>query len=608
MVIKLLAGGAACFFIFSFSFSHGKNLSTDPVWLGLLHYKNGKSEIDDPEFFLSENGKTDPEAELQATLEAFKNSTEEGDKHPICRFPARYYFLKKHIKINLKTKPDCRDLNDFLKEINPDSVSIVFSDAYINSPASMYGHTFLRIDPPVKSRLLGYAVNYAANADSSEGFKYYIKGIFGFYKGFFSIFPYYKKIFEYNNLESRDLWEYSLKVPKDRVYLITLHLWELRDRYAYYYFFDKNCSYQILHLIDISRPDLNAVNNFNLWTIPVDTIRFLKSKNLIDAVYYRPSASSRIKALIKSNPDITKEDIKTASQIARFEIKPEEYLKKNVPTEKKAKVLELSKLIFSYYSIKERMPYKEYRKKFLRLLRARSKVHYVVRYKGVKKIPPDMGHKSRMLSIKTGSEDGQKFVSFVFRGAYHGLEDDDKGYIFGSEILFPYFEVRNFPDKSKTVLNELSLIKIKSYSIRDIVFRPVSWQVSAGFKRDWYKEEKNFSFNFSTGFGFTYGEEGNYFYSGIIKTTARVNTRYLDKSDLNSGIEITFLKNINRNKTVISFYPYYSFGINSFAGFSVILIDNFSLNNNTAFQIKTSLNRVYYKNRYQISISLNRFF
>ena len=603
------AGIFTCLFLVKLSFSSDlKKISSSPEWLGLLHYKNGKSEIDDPDFFISEEGKNNPEKELLATVKAFENSTEKGDKHPVCRYPARYIFLKKKIKIKLKTVPVCKELEEFIKEVNPYSLSIIFSDAYINSPASMYGHTFLRIDPPVKSKLLGYAVNYAAQADRSEGFKYYIKGIFGLYKGFFSVFPYYKKIFEYNNLESRDLWEYSLDLPEEKVKLLTYHLWELKDRYAYYYFFNKNCSYEILHLIDITKPELNAVQNFNYWTIPVDTVRFLKDKGIIKSIRYRPSASSKIKNFIQLNPDITEEEIRLSKDVARFKVSPETILKKDLPVRKKAQILELSKLIFAYYSIKEKMPYKEYRKKLLFLLRARSKVRYIFHYKAEKKTSPDQAHKSQLISLSSGTENGKKFISLLYRGAYHGLEDKDEGYIFGSEVLFPYFEIRNIPDVNKTVLNRLSFISIKSYALRDIVFKPVSWMVSAGVKRSWTEHKKEQFFDLNFGMGVTYGKEGKYLISGVIKTEGEVGIKNSRQSRIRTGVETVILGKINNLKVVFTLYPFYALGENSFYGYSTKLTANYAFQTDSALQLKFQLDRIFYKNRYELSVSANRFF
>jgi len=60
------------------------------------------------------------------------------------------------------------------------------------------------------SRLLSFAVNYAARTDETNGFAYAIKGVFGFYPGYYSLLPYYVKVREYNDLERRDVWEYPL--------------------------------------------------------------------------------------------------------------------------------------------------------------------------------------------------------------------------------------------------------------------------------------------------------------------------------------------------------------------------------------------------------------
>jgi hypothetical protein len=52
-----------------------QRLHEDPYWRILMHYKKGlrgyTSLIDDPAFFLAPDGKTNPEAELCATLKAF---------------------------------------------------------------------------------------------------------------------------------------------------------------------------------------------------------------------------------------------------------------------------------------------------------------------------------------------------------------------------------------------------------------------------------------------------------------------------------------------------------------------------------------------------------
>ena len=64
---------------------------------------------------------------------------------------------------------------------------------------------------------------------TSNGFAYAVKGIFGLYKGYYSILPYYVKVREYNDLERRDVWEYTLNLTPPEVVRMFRHIWELRD-------------------------------------------------------------------------------------------------------------------------------------------------------------------------------------------------------------------------------------------------------------------------------------------------------------------------------------------------------------------------------------------
>src|SRR5690554_7727503 len=80
------------------------NLHEHPVWLTLGHYHQDTlgsgftSQADHPAFFLSESGKTSPEAELQATLEAIRQPGG-GDDHARCRFPARDAWLREQLDL-----------------------------------------------------------------------------------------------------------------------------------------------------------------------------------------------------------------------------------------------------------------------------------------------------------------------------------------------------------------------------------------------------------------------------------------------------------------------------------------------------------------------------
>lgn len=169
---------------------------------------------------------------------------------------------------------------------------------YLNNPASLFGHNLLKIGSKntTRSEILDYAINFAANnSPDDSALAYTVKGLMGGYPGVFSIFPYYYKINEYNDMESRDLWEYELNFDEEPSRRIASHVWELGSTYFDYFFFDENCSYHLLSLIEIGNPELRLRDKFNLYTIPSDTVKLiLEREGLVRKKTYRPSLSSKL--------------------------------------------------------------------------------------------------------------------------------------------------------------------------------------------------------------------------------------------------------------------------------------------------------------------------
>ena len=176
---------------------------------------------------------------------------------------------------------------------------MIFPAAYLNNPASMYGHTLLRIDAKDQdetTRLLAYSINYTANTDERGGVAFTIKALIGRYPGTFSSMPYYLKVREYTDLENRDIWEYELNLTPEEIDRLLMHAWELGPVYFDYYFFDENCAYHLLGLLEAARPDLNLTEGFRWWAIPSDTVReVVKQKGLVKKTLYRPSNATVIR-------------------------------------------------------------------------------------------------------------------------------------------------------------------------------------------------------------------------------------------------------------------------------------------------------------------------
>ena len=113
------------------------------------------------------------------------------------------------------------------------------------------------------TEILGYAIDFTAETGDDGGLVYIAKGTTGFYPAFFNLRPYYQQLKRYSDWENRDIWEYRLDVDQDQVDFLLMHLWELKDVEFPYYFFTKNCSYELLRLLEIGVADLRSKRAFS---------------------------------------------------------------------------------------------------------------------------------------------------------------------------------------------------------------------------------------------------------------------------------------------------------------------------------------------------------
>lgn len=449
-------------------------------WLVLLHYadgRDGESRIDDPLFFLSSGGKKDPAAELVATLEGFFAPVTVGDDHPRCRFPAREAWLTEQLGIDLTRLPQplCAKQDAYLKTLNPRSASIMFPAAYLNSPASMFGHTYIRIDGDYESELLSYAINYAAETAEQNGMVYAWKGVFGAYKGYFSILPQYAKVREYANLEHRDIWDYRLNLSEPEVRQMARHIWELQRIYSDYYFFDENCSYNLLFLLEAARPALHLTDKTSLMVIPLDTIKLARDNGLITSTGYRPSQGTKIRVLTRR---MSGDDILQAQKLARGEVAYRG--DKDLYT---VKTLDLAIELLQFSYNKQEISQEVYRPRLLSLLTRRSAFGLQSSESIATPPAPEQGHESSRISLGSGFYKRDSYLTVGFRPAYHSLDDAPAGYVPGAEIQFFNTLLRYTPSKEDVRIQKLQFVDITSLSDYEAIFRRTSWNVAVGLEQ-----------------------------------------------------------------------------------------------------------------------------
>lgn len=464
-------------------------------WRALLHYKPGgwftqwESQADDTAFFLSPEGKTDPEAELRATLHALAEPVNgSADDHPQCRFPARYHWLKHRLAIDPgRLKPVmCEQLNAWFDTIRPGSLTLVFPAAYINSPSSMFGHTLLRVNPNdyrKDSALVAYALNYAANADATDSaLVFSVKGLIGGYPGVFSIVPYYEKIREYRDLENRDVWEYSLDFSQQEIDQLMRHAWEVRHIRFDYYFLTENCSYHMLSLMEVARPQLDLTSDFDIKAIPADTVRAVYDAGLVLATQYRPSSTTVIK---HHAAQMTEQANRLAIAITNGELPAVRQTIGHWPARQQAQVLEQAYDYARFLTTSDPTARDPRARLNWQLLAERSRL-------GLKNIwqpidePPirsEQGHRTSRLAYVAGMLDDDAYIGLRFRPAYHDVLDPPQGYSAGAQINFLDLSVRYDSAAESLRLDKLTFINVLSLTPRDAYFHPVSWGVDFAVQR-----------------------------------------------------------------------------------------------------------------------------
>lgn len=526
------------------------DLATRAEWHALLHYRPNMlargvtSQADDPKFFNAPSGKTDPEAELAATLAAFFSEREETDKtqNPQCAFIARYQWLKTELKFDPARLPErtCPRFRAWREALDPQALTLVFPAAYLNNPSSMFGHTLLRIDAAAQteqSRLLGYAVNYAAATDETNGALFAFKGIFGGYGGLFSLAPYYMKVKEYSDLENRDIWEYELNFTPAEIDRLLMHAWELGPIYFDYYFFDENCSYHLLSLLDVGRPGLRLTDRFQWWVIPADTVRAVADvPELVRRTVFRPAAATRLRHRLQAMaPDLRAQ----VMVVAAGKRAPDAAEVAQLSPTQRADVLETAYEYVRYEVAAGKRPAKPAAALSRELLLARSRVDAPRQEPSVPapSARPEHGHKTARAALGGGSEDGREFYELKWRPAYHDILDPDAGYTAGAQINFVDLHLRQYRDRDLQ-LEQLTLIDIVSLAPRDRFFRSLSWKVATGVDRiRRTQDDDGLVYRVAGGPGWVRGDAGALIY-GFVDADIVVGGALVDNHSVGVGASI----------------------------------------------------------------------
>ena len=461
-------------------------LSVHPTWHALLHIVRGKSEVPDSRFFLTKNGRTSPSDELEAMLRALLAPESEGGEAVHCRFPARARWLTHQLGLASEDLPQtpCPALDDWRESLAPRGITLIFPEAFMNNPASMFGHTLLRLDvadPDAPENLLAYAIDFTAKTGGDAGPVFMAKGTFGLYPGYFGLNPYYEKLAVYADWQNRDIWEYPLDLTSEEVEFVLLHLWELDEIAIPYYFFRQNCSYQLIRLLAVARPELGFRHGFPIAIIPVDTVRdALDEIGLLGEPRYRPSPATELRVALAA---LTQEERRLSLELARGALEPEDERVVGLAPKERGAVLGAAYEALRYTFLQDEKGEEQARDRSYRLLVARSRAAAG----GPPSVPvpavrPDEGHGTALVALAGGVQGDEGYVELRIRPGFHGRLDPSAGFPGDSTVGVLDTRLRWFPGSNRLWLEELVLVELQSNTPRDAFFRPLSWGMETGLR------------------------------------------------------------------------------------------------------------------------------
>ena len=258
----------------------------DPLWLNLLQYDvsraSPRSDILPGDFFLTDNGHQDPQAELIAFIDAvYAPIPDDPNTHAICRFPARVLYLRGVLEVSDLPELSCSHYGAWSGYGRITGATLIFASGRLGDPATFYGHILLKFttnatfsgNTPRRTgsgNLLDASLNYGAVFPENENaVVYVIKGLFGGYSSTYTSVQYYEQRGDYVQNQDRDLWEYELNLTPDQLELLVANSWELYQQENTYYFLSENCAYRFAELIALAvGQDIDFQGK--PWSLPLD--------------------------------------------------------------------------------------------------------------------------------------------------------------------------------------------------------------------------------------------------------------------------------------------------------------------------------------------------
>jgi Domain of unknown function (DUF4105) len=473
-----------------------KRLYKSYVWKALLQTTGDRPEIRDPKFILSLNNFS-LKNELLKTIQSFFERPD-----TICRFPARYYWIKSELGLNDGFFPSasCPAFQKYLKRAPAQSISLVFVSEDVSSASSMMGHVFLKLSgDDYKHVHVAHAVSFYTVINTYNIPLLIIESTLTGMTGYFSLLPYKEQLRQYLE-ENRNVWEYRLRLSARARKLIYYHIWELKDVRMKYFFTGYNCATVIYDILSLSSRSFSRSGY--LWITPKDVIKDAYQRHLIASAKLIPSDQWKIRMLLATS------DKDTTDHIYRLFKKND--FSRPVPSAYGdiAKGLWERELILSYSDYL----YKRGKISAEDLDAIENKVNerpewtaalagkYHIDLSGYKSPLKTSGESQLGLGYKMLNR--RNYLKLYFLPASNTLSDDNREYF--SENVLKLFETSLLINRQSVKLESFQLYAMKSLVPWNKFVKGISDQVRLGLEQHYDRElNSHLAVNASAGVGLT---------------------------------------------------------------------------------------------------------
>lgn len=484
----------------------------DLQWIRLLHMNETltgghKSEADGPGFFIHKNGKYSPKDELKSLIHELNVDNPDEDKNAFCQYPARVRWLRSIGYAVPESKVSCTKRDRFRERMSAKSVAIVFSSYYLNNPASSFGHTLIRLGKGshedemnrTATELLDTGINYGANTGNAGPILYSLGGLAGLFVGTFSAIPYYYKVRQYNDYETRDLWTYHLNFSQTEIDFMVDHIWELGQTYFNYFFLSENCSYHVLTVLEAVRPSIDLRQHMPyMYAIPSETLKTLEAEKVVGHHSFRPAPSTAFYHQLNMLSSQEKKDVHRLV----FDQKPiGEY-----SPERKALVYDTALSLVDFKFAKQIMKGDGQAQELKKpLLIARSKIPVRspdLDFSKVMASAPHLGHGQKRLSLSGINRDGKNYLDTEWRFAFHDVLDRSLGYPPRTRLEIMKMTLRT--DGEDYQVRDFYLVDAFTFGKWDMFNKSSSWKVRLGQWQTRYRKQDLSTQGFLGGYGYSY--------------------------------------------------------------------------------------------------------